>query len=366
MAIEDIRIEHIPGQSNFTEGLLGLTPVLKIAGTVNFSSTKSKPIKSIKLILVGTASCGLKLDTREPVEQSSVFLTRSADELIGLVKQADGSVAVKKGGNECTFEIVLSAEDMKGLPGSVEYVMSERSGENAVKGDFVRVEYSLAVQIETMGGFMSASKKLQEMEVVDIPRYNVPSLIRSQQTDTTVFISGATAPLEYRVTVSRGVFSLSQMVNFKVHHVHTIDPKATIKSVAVRIRQDTTITVKDRKKTVHTYLASAAGKFHQEEAKVKGGKVVWVGEGNATIDSTHVKKSNGLLAGSQVIDAFSGVKVEGLFEIQHFAELFVVMKEGKEFKFVTPVEFLAVDEETKEWMIQNATKLGVRFAEAEE
>ncbi|KAI8615200.1 hypothetical protein BC830DRAFT_1123832 [Chytriomyces sp. MP71] len=363
MAIEDLRIEPVPGASNLTEGLLGLTDI-RIAGVVKFQSNKAKPIKSLKLLLIGAAETALRLNAGDHTlfSDKRVFLTKTADSLAGVVSESDGSLAVKVGENECTFEFALSKEECADFPGTVEYVLGDNSGEGASKGDLVSVQYSIAVQIETMGGFLSSPKKLQFSEIIDLPQYNIPNLVRSQQTDTTVFISGVEPPLEHRVTVSRGIFSLGQNIHFVVHGVHSLDRAVVVKSLICRIRQDTTITAKERSKKISTYVATAAGKFYQEAAaksnEEMGGRVVWKGEGAGKIDFTHKKQSKGMLSGTAVIDALGSVNVmDGFFEIHHFAELCVGLKDGRELKFTTPVVFEAVDVETKEWLILNAAKL---------
>ncbi|KAI9348073.1 hypothetical protein BDR26DRAFT_853920 [Obelidium mucronatum] len=343
----DFRIEPKPDHpTNFVHGLLGITPTLSLEGSLpsNYS-------------LPGSIISALRLQSHDHTlfTEENVLLSKP----IELIYDAASLETV--GEKEIPFRLILDQSELAGFPGTITFDLFNESTRNssltlnASKGDKIEAGYQLMAQLETKGSLFTSSKKIISSEDVDLPLYNVPLLAKSERTDTTKFISGVSEGLDYRVTVSRGAFSLGQVVTFTVHHCQTIDPQVVIAKLITRVRQDVVITAKDRSKTVSTFIALGAGKFYPEPVKTAAvGKVSWVGTSTATVEDARKKDKK------SVVNAFSSVGAEtggGLFEIQHFAELCVVLRDDRRLCFDVPVEFEAVDAETKEWLIMHTPSI---------
>ncbi|KAJ3024816.1 UNVERIFIED_CONTAM: hypothetical protein HDU68_007759 [Siphonaria sp. JEL0065] len=361
MTIEDLRIEpKLDHPTNYVHGLLGITPKLSLEGSLKFTLAKAKPISSIKLLFTGSIACALRspsIDNNALFKEEKVLISRPIE------LSYDPKDLASAGDKEIPFTLLLDQSELTGFPGSMSYTAIESTKGsltlNAAKGDQVNVVYELLAQIETKGSFFSSAKKYLAQEEVDLPRYNVPLLAKSVRADTTTFISGVSEGLDYRVTVSRGSFSLGQVVTFTVHHCQTVDPKLVIVKLITRIRQDTIILAQGKTKTISTYLSLGAGKFYPEPVKTAAaGRVSWVGSATASIEGVHEKEKKKLAA---AVDAFSSsvseVNVGGMYEVKHFAELCVVLKDDRRLLFDVGVEFEAVDEETKEWLIMHTPRI---------
>ncbi|KAJ3356491.1 hypothetical protein HDU83_000842 [Entophlyctis luteolus] len=349
--LTEIRFEP-PGDhpNGYLRGLLGIMPALAVTGVLKFTSSKRTTLRAVKLLFLGTAHSALAA-TPGGVPAAAESLT-----LISIAHPPIEAVQVEAGDNEVPFEIPLVAEAavLRSLPGSVGLEFTEARGTNAAKGDAVAVVYELRAQIETQGGLFAAAKRLACEDEVDVPRYNVPLLMRSETADTTVFISGVNKDLDYRCTVSRGVFSLGQNVQFTLHHLRALNPSTVVKSVVARIRQDTIIKAKGQAKIVSHILATGVGKIGKDPNTKKGTAPTWSGECVAVIQESHKKTS-----ARNAIDAVSGCTVSNMFAIKHFVELIVSLKDGRELCLDKPVEFEAVDRETREWLLQHMSKLPI-------
>ncbi|KAJ3354404.1 hypothetical protein HDU83_005329 [Entophlyctis luteolus] len=347
--LTEIRFEPPRDHPNgYLRGLLGITPDITVTGVLKFTSSKRTTLRSVKLLFLGTAHSSLAA-TPSGVPAAADSLT-----LISIAHPLIEAVPVEAGDNQLPFEIPVVAERgvLRSLPGSVSLDFAEARGTNAAKGDGVAVVYELRAQIETQGGLFAAAKRLGCEDEVDIARYNVPLLMRSEAADTTVFISGVSKDLDYRCTVSRGVFSLGQSVKFTLHHLRALNPNTVVKSVVARIRQDTIVKAKGQAKIVSHSLATAVGKIVKDPKALKGTAPTWSGESIAVIQESHKKTS-----GKKAIDAVSGCAVSNIFAIKHFVELVVSLKDGRELCLDKPVEFEAVDRETKDWLLQHMSKI---------
>ncbi|KAJ3296918.1 hypothetical protein HDU79_005278 [Rhizoclosmatium sp. JEL0117] len=344
--IDDFRIETLPEHAQFAHGLLHLTPTVTIQGLIKFTVTKAKPFKSIKLLFTGSVSSALRIPPADHVLYSEEKLIFSRP--IPL----ETNIVFTLGEKEVPFTLTLTQADLAGLPGSLSFISKA-----SPRGDEARVTYTLTSQIETASSFFSPSKKLTTSEDVDLPLYNPTRLLTSQQTDTTAFISGITPQLEYRVTVSRSTISLHQPVTFHVHTVQALAEDVVIKSLQTRIRQDIVIHAEQRTKKVSSIIALGAGKFYPKPVETAAaGYVSWTGEAVAQVGerSATLKRKDT----SKKTEAFStGSGWEGMFEVKHFAELAVVLKDGKEVCFSIPMELEAVDPETKEWLLIHSPKI---------
>jgi hypothetical protein len=127
--------------------------------------------------------------------------------------------------------------------------------------------------------------------------------------DNSAFISGANNQIEWRVTVSKHTFGLSDALQFQIHHVQPIDPKLVITGVSVGVRQDVTLIADGKKKIVQKFLCKPdmKGKVKTEAAVVakKGGflgfvgggvkgEVRWTGAVSCVVESTRLKKGKDL------------------------------------------------------------------------
>ncbi|KAJ3109122.1 hypothetical protein HDU96_007304 [Phlyctochytrium bullatum] len=411
-AVQDLCIDPAEGSKAFFHGYLGVTPTGTVSGNVKFTTTRSNTaIQCIRIILRGEISASIsalgewrhgqgahahrspsrssngsggrrrglspapgsgspslsasslavpasvvtpvpstplinpRKTTKPILELQKILLAPASTDPSR--KKSERSVSLKSGDHSFPFEFTLSESLCATLPASLATEWSEGNS------DAISVAYTLEAEVvQAPGLFSSTPKTDRATEPVDIPRIDVPAVLRGEGVDTSVVLAGSNDKIEWRIVADRSLFGVQEPVRFVVHHVRPVKPKLAIAGVSVGIRQDTVVTVGEG--LTRTYremlcVPDAKGKIKQGGGGAKE-KTTWGGEVFASVESTRWRRSK---RDHRAIDALQDMSCD-VFTVRHAYEVVIKIKGEPDLKLEAPCVFIEADAETRAWVLRNA------------
>ncbi|KAJ3193611.1 hypothetical protein HK101_004545 [Irineochytrium annulatum] len=352
-AVEDLAIEPSEGATTLLHGYLGVTPTLKVSGRVTFTATKSLSLTHVRITLIGDLVVTLSLtdgprSTKIPLLGGKKLLV-TGPETQG---KKDKGVPIKSGPQSYPFEFDVPPEKVAELPASMRTAWGSGGGHSGLGADSVNIWYRLEAEVGVAPGMFGSTTKVEKVtEDVDFPRINVPNVLRSRSVDTSVLLAGSNERLEWRIEIDRGIFGIGDPVTFLVHHIRPADPRTTITSVTVGIRQDVVLAVDGNSRTVREYISlpDVAGKLLLEGTRDHG--AFWRGTVVAGVQAQHQRSKD-----HKAVDAFPAIELDCV-AVRHWFEVCVKIKGEADFRAEAPAVYIDADKEVRDWVVRNAAAI---------
>ncbi|KAJ3046255.1 hypothetical protein HDV00_000067 [Rhizophlyctis rosea] len=358
MGVRDLEITPPEGELTFLHGYLGVTETVTIKGVVKLVATSSVKIKTLRVSLEGIISTYIKTSDKRVHETTNALISETVDALTPLTTQSSGRpatpskryITLPKGPHALPFELLLPAAKCRMLPAS--HVSEQTDDAKSY------ILYELKAELVTMGGIFTSDKTHVATEEIDIPRVNVPAVVRAATTTANVVLEGSDDNVDYKIDVEPSVFGVDQPITVRVHGIIPSNPKLKIAGLSVFLKQHEVIRANGQQRQIVTSVAVPDSKLKLATGKAVNGAERWFGDLSISVPATHMKlkkdKQKKLKTTKSTVDVFPSFEAD-LIGVHHVISIVIKFKGGKvpDVKLEAPAVFIDADKEIREWVLSH-------------
>ncbi|KAJ3049769.1 hypothetical protein HK097_009228 [Rhizophlyctis rosea] len=358
MGLRDLEITPLEGELNFLHGYLGVTETVTVRGLLKLTATSSLKIRTLRISLEGIINTYIKTRDSKVHEATNVLISETTNLLSLLISDNSSyrpatpskkTITLPKGDHAIPFEILIPAIKCRTIPAS--HVSEQTEDAKSF------ILYELKADVVTVRGIFSSDKTHVVTEEIDVPRVNVPAVVRAATTTANVILEGTEDSVDYKIEVEPSVFGVDQPVHVHVHGIIPNSPKLKISGLSVFLRQIETIRANGQQRQITTSVAVPDSTLKLRTDKAVNGAERWFGDLSISVPATHMKlkkdKQKKLKSG-KIVDVFPSFDAD-LIAVHHVISVVIKFKGGKvaDVKLEAPAVFIDADHEIRDWVLKH-------------